>query len=579
MVARRITWTPDVKEEFRENFVEYFDKTTVHGLRYLVERRRPWPERVLWFLGVSVGLVACIFLMHKTYTRWRDAPVILAMDEKQHYVWQLPFPAVTVCPQAKVKRSLLDAFEQDTMAYQANRLSRAGTENLAKIQLPCGIPTVLDDDIKTDTLRTINVVENHALSKDDVIRNAFLRRNIEPDFQPILTEEGLCYSFNMMPSNSFFHAGTFHRSRDYLNYSGVTPEWCPVRGYHKDAGPMAYPMRAFGPGYDQGLILHLATKTKELHSNCTIMGQGFKVFLHSPLDFPRSAPHATFVPLDAIVQMTVKPNEHRTSAELRRGYSVKERQCYFPDERRLQFFRFYTQNNCQLECMANLTLKECSCVKFYMPRLPNTPICGERQEDCVNKAAGNMYEQSDEEAPEDKHLLNQADPPCGCLSTCSNVWYESSISHTPLVKARLNASVPDLMLKAGDLTNVREPTNFTIMMIFFADYHFLPIRRMEVFGTADLLASLGGLMGLCMGISLLSVIELFYWMLIRPFCQRIKQRNPDLRSIRIPHKNRVAPEQEASVQYSRHTDDDRPATPSPQPTTTTAQQPSTPNPP
>lgn len=46
---------------------------------------------------------------------------------------------------------------------------------------------------------------------------------------------------------------------------------------------------------------------------------------------------------------------------------VRRRQCFFNNERYLRFFKLYTQANCELECLTNHTLKECSCVKFSMP--------------------------------------------------------------------------------------------------------------------------------------------------------------------------------------------------------------------
>lgn len=43
------------------------------------------------------------------------------------------------------------------------------------------------------------------------------------------------------------------------------------------------------------------------------------------------------------------------------------RQCFFDTERQLRFFKIYTQRNCELECLANFTVKTCGCAKFSMP--------------------------------------------------------------------------------------------------------------------------------------------------------------------------------------------------------------------
>ena len=42
------------------------------------------------------------------------------------------------------------------------------------------------------------------------------------------------------------------------------------------------------------------------------------------------------------------------------------RKCYLNNEKDLKFFKHYTKNNCEQECLAEETLKACGCVQFYM---------------------------------------------------------------------------------------------------------------------------------------------------------------------------------------------------------------------
>lgn len=51
----------------------------------------------------------------------------------------------------------------------------------------------------------------------------------------------------------------------------------------------------------------------------------------------------------------------------KRKYQNFRRQCYFPDERPLEFHRIYSQNNCERECLAAYILNTFKCVPFYMP--------------------------------------------------------------------------------------------------------------------------------------------------------------------------------------------------------------------
>lgn len=55
------------------------------------------------------------------------------------------------------------------------------------------------------------------------------------------------------------------------------------------------------------------------------------------------------------------------------------------------------------------------------------------------------------------------------------------------------------------------------MVIYFKESHFIPISRSEINSISDLFASAGGLMGLFMGVSLISLVELLYYCTVRPF--------------------------------------------------------------
>lgn len=73
--------------------------------------------------------------------------------------------------------------------------------------------------------------------------------------------------------------------------------------------------------------------------------------------------------LDEILQIRIKPKVITVSEELK-TYKPKDRQCYFSDERKLEIFKVYTQQNCLEECLGNYTLEICGCVAFYMPSKP-----------------------------------------------------------------------------------------------------------------------------------------------------------------------------------------------------------------
>lgn len=75
------------------------------------------------------------------------------------------------------------------------------------------------------------------------------------------------------------------------------------------------------------------------------------------------------VPVLEKVEIMVKAKLVSTSEELR-GYEPNQRGCFYSSERKLHYFKIYTENNCETECLANFTRLQCGCVRFSMPSMP-----------------------------------------------------------------------------------------------------------------------------------------------------------------------------------------------------------------
>uniref|UniRef100_A0A1B0DLX4 Uncharacterized protein n=2 Tax=Phlebotomus papatasi TaxID=29031 RepID=A0A1B0DLX4_PHLPP len=54
-----------------------------------------------------------------------------------------------------------------------------------------------------------------------------------------------------------------------------------------------------------------------------------------------------------------------------------------------------------------------------------------------------------------------------------------------------------------------------ILSIYFKDSQFITSRRSELYGLTNFVANCGGLLGLFMGVSLLSIVEIIYFCSIR----------------------------------------------------------------
>lgn len=153
----------------------------------------------------------------------------------------------------------------------------------------------------------------------------------------------------------------------YLDHNLSSDSWTLENGYSTNT-PTTYPRRVLGPGARAGLNIVLKLTEPDLDYICRGPVQGFKILLHTPGEIPRVSRQYFRVPLRQEVVVSVKPNMITTSEGLA-DYAPERRQCYFNDERNLQFFKVYTQSNCELECLANFTLRENLKFKSLYPKV------------------------------------------------------------------------------------------------------------------------------------------------------------------------------------------------------------------
>lgn len=69
-------------------FSDYANNSSIHGVRYMGERRRPWVERVWWVIAFCLSIFFCSSLIYKVWNKWDQSPVIVSFAETQ-----IPFPA------------------------------------------------------------------------------------------------------------------------------------------------------------------------------------------------------------------------------------------------------------------------------------------------------------------------------------------------------------------------------------------------------------------------------------------------------------------------------------------------------
>ncbi len=91
----------------------YMQDTTLHGLKYITERRRHSMERVFWLVVVAVAWIFSAYFSYKVINKWKTSPVLVSFESVQTGIYSIPFPSLTVCNMNKVRRSRVQHIEDE----------------------------------------------------------------------------------------------------------------------------------------------------------------------------------------------------------------------------------------------------------------------------------------------------------------------------------------------------------------------------------------------------------------------------------------------------------------------------------
>lgn len=218
--------------------------------------------------------------------------------------------------------------------------------------------------------------------------------------------------------------------------------------------------------------------------------KSFKVFLHRSDELKDGSTRYFEIEVGRKVLIFIEPHVIATQTYMDK-YNAKRRECYFSGEHPLKYFKLYTKNNCDIECLSNFTRAVCGCVKFSMPRDSETRVCSGPDFSCFYYAQ-KKYRQMHH--INDSYASNFRDN-CDCLPSCSFIKYLAEANHLKYIHEKGN-------LQSEALTTI---------VISFKGIGFLPLRRSEKYDTLFMISTYGGLLGLFLGISMLSFLEIIFY--------------------------------------------------------------------
>ncbi|XP_068083962.1 pickpocket protein 28 [Anabrus simplex] len=451
-------------------FREYCSNTSLHGLQYLGEEQRPLTERMCWLMMICASIVCCMYVIMMQWNKWQNSPVIVTFADRYTPASNIPFPAITICSEVKFKQSkhnhtdLLLRNEVGNLTDEEKKKLRCSSLVCNDYSFQRGNKTADEDFLETFL--------KFAPEVDDLLKFCVWRSKQIPCrelFHPIITDDGLCYTFNTITAEHLFTDHAVQKNYSTIGKSQKTKDWSLERGYFfEEDFNDTYPRRTLADGKSAGLMISMEALDHEVDSYCQIPMEGFKVVVHNPAVFPEVEEVFIRVPSQRDVVVGIHPKIISTTEELR-NYNPKLRQCYFDNERNLHFFNIYTQENCEIECFNNYTVEMCGCARFHMTHKYNYDT---------------------------KHHSK-----CSCLPACTELRYDVETTQAAYLWGKIRKDM--------------ENATYGTLTIFLRDMQIITRRRSELYGPSDFVANCGGLLGLFMGFSILSLVEIIYFLTLR----------------------------------------------------------------
>ncbi|KAK5646215.1 hypothetical protein RI129_004679 [Pyrocoelia pectoralis] len=490
----------------------YLRNSTLHGLSYVGNRNISYWGRAFWLIAFAIGLSSAGYFIVGIFIKYITNPILISMNPSPIGMENVPFPAVTICNSNLAPKNVPYLSVDKDVTCSQNKIS------------------FIPPDRKSNQLEYIkefllNVSQPCKKMLQTCKWNYGANASCEDYFNVIATNEGICCTFNMIPLKHILR----YPERSELNpsfraHSEYRPEdWSPSKGYSKDAPFNVTPFRSPGPGSIAGLTFTLDADI-ENYSCSDGYSDGVKILLHNPTQLPNMQNYGFLLPFGYEIQIVYKPiiYDYLPSFE---ALDFNKRMCYFRNERYLRFYRSYSNNNCRMECLANKTLKECGCVPFYCPKANDTPICLAANESCVS-IVKELFEQ-----------ITENEDSCKCKPTCFQVEYDKVMSYGEITDKFQRKGY----LKKKTIDYIRD--NIIVVHVFYEITEFSRFTKQEVYGISDMISSVGGILGLFLGFSLLSIVEIVYHLSLKLICSSIRAKR-QLRSEKnvivvtpVPFKN------------------------------------------
>ncbi|XP_076814935.1 bile acid-sensitive ion channel-like [Clavelina lepadiformis] len=443
---------------------EFASETTCHGPAQIAKQKRTVFHRIIWLtlmLGLTSGMIWQLKSKIQEYTEY---PTSTSIQEK--YKTELDFPEVTICNynrffgiESALEVQTLDTLIEVSSPYKPHgNYSEWWTQEVdlyyKELRKQGNKTFLLSDELKSKgwVLNDTSIKKCSFRSKACSIKN----------FKRILTPMGICYTFAV---------------HDVIQTI---------------------------PGSGNGLVLVLDINQERYatHPHYGFPGAGVKVHVHGAKEPPLIQNFGVSVPSGHCGHIVMQ----RTQRKLMNppwGICSKE-------TTKLRHFSEYSTAACYIECRTDYVIKRCGCKPYWAPvKRYEVEECNALQ---ILDCAGEV---------ESQFMSKITMSKCGCVTPCEFVTYETKVTYStfPSVQIGQHLISPNnlkvVKLSTGrDFTKAIEEVsvyreNYLMLDIYFDSLSDREIIQSKSVSEISLICDIGGLLGLWVGISFVTVFEFF----------------------------------------------------------------------
>ncbi|XP_052126950.1 sodium channel protein Nach-like isoform X2 [Frankliniella occidentalis] len=494
---------------------DYMQQTSLHGYRYLTEPGRHWFERLLWLVVHALATGGVVWQVNTMYHEYRTQVPITTVQSTHYHVSLVPFPAVAICDINKIRKSRVQALA-------------------AKLIREHGLASVTQEEL-TGLLRFLGRLYDHSREGEEYImrlEELFITYNVTLDYRGVMQMLGTqcdelllaCrWAGKAKPCTELFetrktmegYCCTFNYVRPTDNFDTSYDETGEVVA--EDA------QRSLADGPMMGLSVLVNSNISD-YFYPLLPTTGVKLLVFNPNDYPDTASGGLIEKLvmaQEEVFFTLSSVTTKPTAEVV-GLSKERRGCLFNNEKIL-FSNFYSYSDCLMDCRVQSMRNLCGCLPFYSPvkgKEEDTRVCEIGDLRCLNKHT-EMWQtlRPRQDLPGLELEMTQSLECNECFPACGDTVYHVETTSMPLQQVLMDHS---------NFLRGFKVENHSAFHIYFGSTSQSLMNKSVRMAWPDLLSNVGGICGVFVGFSAMSVIEFLYFFTLRVFVALSSRRRMSL---------------------------------------------------